>query len=61
MAVEHPQHLAFGVGAAVRGEVIDRSQNTPRLPIVDGAFHRDDPLPDRRQHFLNRKFIGDTA
>ena len=44
VAVEHPQHLALGVGAAVRGEVIDRGQNTPRLPIVGGAFHRDDAL-----------------
>ena len=50
MAVEHPQHLAFGVGAAARGEVIDLRQKTSRWPIVGGAFHRNDPLPHRRQH-----------
>ena len=36
-------------------------QDAPRLPILRGAFHRDDALADRRQHFLNRKFIGDAA
>src|ERR1700730_11117943 len=53
MAVEDPQHLALGVGAMVRSGVVDGGKNAPRLPIMSGAFDRDNPLPDRRQHFLN--------
>ncbi len=61
VAVENPQHLALGIGASVRGGIIDAGQNPPRLPIVSGALHRDNPLPHRRQHFPNRKFIGDAT
>ena len=61
MAIEHPQHLALGLGASVRGQVVDGSQSAPRLPIIDAAFHRNDPLANRRQHLLDRKFIGDAA
>ena len=53
MAVEDPQHLALGVGAFVRGGIVDKRENAPRLPVVDRALHRDDALPYRRQHFLN--------
>jgi hypothetical protein len=50
VAVEHPQHLALGIGAwcATGSSIRDRcagSANRAR------AFHRDDALPDRRQHF----------
>ncbi len=61
MAVEDPQHFALGVGASVRGGVVDERENAPRLPIIGGTFHRNNPLPHRRQHFLNRKFIGDAT
>src|SRR5258708_39874488 len=61
MAVEDPQHLPLGIGASVRGGVVDAGQNAPRLPVVDSTFHRNDALPHRRQHFLNREFVRDTA
>src|ERR1700694_739399 len=61
MAVEDPQHLALGIGALMRRGVVDARENAPRLPLVCGKFHRDNPLPHRRQHFLNRKFIGDAT
>ena len=61
MTVQNPQHLALGIGASVRGGVIDAGQNPARLPVVGGALHRDNPLPDRRQHFPSRKFISDAT
>ena len=61
MAVEHPQHLALGIGAAARGEVVDLREHTSRRPIVRGAFHRDDPLPRRRQHLRDRKLVSDAV
>ena len=38
MAVEHPQHLALRVGAAVRFEIVDGSQNASRLPRMTTAL-----------------------
>ena len=60
MAVEDPQHLALGIAAPVRGCVVDAGEQMPRLPVVGRAFDRDNALPGRRQHFPNRKFVGDA-
>ena len=36
-------------------------QEPTRLPIAGRTLDRDDALPHRRQHFRDRKFIGDTT
>jgi hypothetical protein len=61
MAVEHPQHLAFGVGAGVRSGIVDRSEDAACFKVTRGAFDGDDALPRRRQHFLRGKFVGDAT
>ena len=60
MAIEHPQHLALGIAATMRGLIVDQRQGAPRLPVAGRAFHRDDALPHRGQHFRQREFIGDA-
>ena len=60
MAIEHPQHLALGLGAwSRRGR---RSETT----AAASANRRPHTRPRRclargRQHFRDRKFIGDTT
>src|SRR5882724_410194 len=60
MAVQHPQHLTLGLGAEPRRHILDLREVPARDPVLVNAFDRDDALPDRRQHFVDREIMRDA-
>ena len=56
VAIEHPQHLALGIGARMRRS--DHRSLTRYWRVCQsacGAFDRDNALPHRRQHLAGEK------